>query len=54
VRSISGDVRQVAIDTPTYETAKFGAVPVVDAVATWDADGWPVLTTADEQQGAKR
>jgi arabinan endo-1,5-alpha-L-arabinosidase len=20
----------------------------------WDADGWPVLTTADEQQGAKR
>ncbi|CAN5134954.1 hypothetical protein BH11ACT1_BH11ACT1_08690 [soil metagenome] len=33
-----GDVLQVAIDAPTYETAKFGAVPVVDAVATWDAE----------------
>ena len=32
-----GDVLQVAIDAPLYETAKFGAVPVADAVATWDA-----------------
>ncbi len=31
-----GEVLQVAIDTPTYETAKFGDVPLADAVATRD------------------
>ncbi|GAA4970441.1 alpha-N-arabinofuranosidase [Actinoplanes utahensis] len=32
-----GDVLRVHIDTPTYETAKYGAAPLVDAVATHDA-----------------
>ena len=31
-----GDVLQVAIDVPTYETAKFGDAALVDAVATHD------------------
>ncbi len=30
-----GDVLRVAIDSPRYETAKFGYVPLVDAVATY-------------------
>ncbi|MGW6129528.1 arabinosylfuranosidase ArfA [Cellulomonas sp. NPDC055163] len=34
----SGEVLRVAIEAPTYETAKFGDVPVADAVATWDAE----------------
>jgi alpha-N-arabinofuranosidase len=29
-------VLQVVIKAPTYETTKFGKVPVVDAVATYD------------------
>jgi alpha-N-arabinofuranosidase len=33
-----GDVLRVAIDAPTYDTARFGAAPVADAVATWDAE----------------
>jgi alpha-N-arabinofuranosidase len=33
----AGEVLQVAIDSPTYETKQFGDVPVADAVATWDA-----------------
>jgi alpha-N-arabinofuranosidase len=35
-----GDVQQVAIEAPAYETAKFGEVPVVDAVATWNVARW--------------
>ncbi|HEY0188669.1 MAG TPA: alpha-N-arabinofuranosidase [Cellulomonas sp.] len=31
-----GDVLQVAVDAPDYETARFGDVPLVDAVATRD------------------
>jgi alpha-N-arabinofuranosidase len=37
-RYATGDVLQVAIDAPSYETAKFGDVPLVDAVATLDAE----------------
>jgi len=37
-RYAAGDVLQVAVDAPTYETAKFGEVPVVDAVATRDPE----------------
>lgn len=36
-RHASGDVLRVAFDdVPTYETARFGDVPVLDAVATYD------------------
>ncbi|MEV4346786.1 alpha-N-arabinofuranosidase [Actinoplanes sp. NPDC049596] len=31
-----GDVLDVVVDSPTYETKRFGPVPVVDAVATHD------------------
>ncbi|GIG30070.1 alpha-N-arabinofuranosidase [Cellulomonas marina] len=31
-----GEVLQVAVEAPTYETARFGDVPLLDAVATWD------------------
>ncbi len=31
-----GDVLRLHIDAPTYETAKYGAAPLVDAVATHD------------------
>jgi len=41
-----GDVLQVAIEAPRYETAKYGAVPVVDAVATWDAEAGAVALFA--------
>jgi len=33
-----GDVLAARIDVPTYETARYGDVPVVDAVATHDAE----------------
>src|SRR5690606_8975447 len=32
----TGDVLRLAVDAPTVETAKFGEVPVLDAVATPD------------------
>jgi len=35
-RLAAGDVLRVAIDVPNYETAAYGDVPVIDAVATWD------------------
>ena len=37
-RYARGDVLRVPVHAQTYETAKFGAVPLVDAVATHDAD----------------
>ena len=37
-RYATGEVLQVAIDAPTYETAKFGDAPLVDAVATRDPE----------------
>ena len=37
-RYAAGDVLQVAIESPTYETAKYGDAPVVDAVATRDPE----------------
>ena len=33
-----GTVLRLAINSPTYTTAKYGDVPVLDAVATYDAD----------------
>jgi alpha-N-arabinofuranosidase len=35
-RLARGDVLRVEIDAPTYETARFGEVPLLDAVATYD------------------
>ena len=32
-----GDVLRTAVESPLHETARFGAVASVDAVATWDA-----------------
>ena len=37
-RLAAGDVLQVGVDAPTYETAAHGDVPVVDATATWDGE----------------
>ncbi|WP_019137711.1 alpha-N-arabinofuranosidase [Cellulomonas massiliensis] len=51
-RYASGDVLQVAIDAPTYETARFGDVPLVDAVATRDeATGDVTLFAVNRSQG---
>jgi alpha-N-arabinofuranosidase len=33
-----GEVLRVEPSSPVYETARFGEVPVLDAVATWDAE----------------
>ena len=41
-----GDVLQVAVDVPTYETAKFGDAPLVDAVATHDPESGAVALLA--------
>ncbi|WP_062200356.1 arabinosylfuranosidase ArfA [Demequina salsinemoris] len=41
-----GEVLRVAIDSPTYETKKFGEVPLVDAVATHDAETGEVVVFA--------
>ncbi len=38
-RYASGDVLRPVIDAPTYETKRFGDVPLVDAVATNDDEG---------------
>jgi alpha-N-arabinofuranosidase len=38
-RFAHGDVLRLSIDAPTYETQRFGEVPLVDAVATHDDDG---------------
>ena len=37
-RLARGNVLRLAIDAPTYETARFGAVPLLDAVATHDPE----------------
>ncbi|WP_448062125.1 arabinosylfuranosidase ArfA [Cellulomonas hominis] len=41
-----GDVLRVAVDAPTYETAKFGDAALVDAVATHDAESGAVTVFA--------
>ena len=38
-RYARGDVLRLAIDAPSYETERFGEVPLVDAVATRDDAG---------------
>ena len=38
-RLARGEVLRVEVRCPTYETSRFGEVPVLDAVATHDADG---------------
>ncbi|MBG0560088.1 arabinosylfuranosidase ArfA [Actinoplanes aureus] len=46
-----GDVLEVAVETPTYETAKYGVADVVDAVATHDpATGDVVLFAVNRDQ----
>jgi alpha-N-arabinofuranosidase len=50
-RHANGDVLRVAIDAPTYETARFGEVPLVDAVATRD-DAGTVLFVVNRSLGA--
>jgi alpha-N-arabinofuranosidase len=37
-RHAAGDVLRPDLTAPTLDTAKHGTVPVLDAVATWDAD----------------
>ena len=37
-RHARGEVLQVAVEAPTYETAKYGDAALVDAVATWDPE----------------
>ena len=37
-RHAKGDVLQVVLESPTYETTRFGEVPLLDAVATFDAE----------------
>ncbi len=41
-RYAKGDVLRVPVHASTYETAKFGEVPLVDAVATHDAESGEV------------
>jgi alpha-N-arabinofuranosidase len=41
-RLARGEVLRVETHSPSYDTAKFGAVPVLDAVATHDADSGDV------------
>ena len=38
-RHAAGEVLRVAIDSPSYENERFGSSDLVDAVATWDAEG---------------
>jgi len=45
-RHASGEVLRVAIDAPTYDTAKFGESPVLDAVATHDPETGDVAVFA--------
>ena len=37
-RLAHGEVLQLALDSPTYPTEKYGDVAVLDATATWDAE----------------
>ncbi|GAA1257370.1 alpha-N-arabinofuranosidase [Pseudonocardia aurantiaca] len=37
-RHARGDVLRIEPDSPRYETARYGDVPVLDAVATWDEE----------------
>src|SRR5690606_12037461 len=37
-RLAQGEALELKLDSPTYETARYGEVPLVDAVATHDAD----------------
>ncbi|GGD45859.1 alpha-N-arabinofuranosidase [Microbacterium faecale] len=45
-RHAAGEVLRLAIDAPTQETAKFGAVPVIDAVATHDPASGDIVVFA--------
>ncbi|KQY24195.1 alpha-L-arabinofuranosidase [Cellulomonas sp. Root485] len=45
-RYAKGDVLQVAVEAPTYETAKYGDAALVDAVATRDAETGDVAVFA--------
>ncbi|MGW2092233.1 arabinosylfuranosidase ArfA [Promicromonospora sukumoe] len=45
-RHAAGEVLRLAVDAPVQETAKFGPVPVLDAVATHDADTGGVVVLA--------
>jgi alpha-N-arabinofuranosidase len=45
-RHAAGEVLRLAIDSPVHETAKFGDVDVLDAVATHDAESGDVVVFA--------
>ncbi|MFI2364123.1 alpha-N-arabinofuranosidase [Promicromonospora sp. NPDC019610] len=45
-RHAAGEVLRLAVDAPVQETAKFGPVPVLDAVATHDAETGAVVVLA--------
>jgi alpha-N-arabinofuranosidase len=45
-RHAAGEVLRLAVDAPVQETAKFGPVPVIDAVATHDTETGGVVVLA--------
>lgn len=45
-RHAAGEVLRLAVDAPTHDTARFGEVPVLDAVATHDAATGDVVVFA--------
>ncbi|GAB2503724.1 alpha-N-arabinofuranosidase [Promicromonospora xylanilytica] len=45
-RHAAGEVLRLAVDAPVQETAKFGPVPVLDAVATHDTESGGVVVLA--------
>lgn len=45
-RHAAGEVLRLAVDAPVQETAKFGPVPVLDAVATHDPESGAVVLLA--------
>jgi alpha-N-arabinofuranosidase len=52
-RYARGDVLRVEASSPRYETARYGDVPVLDTVATWDEDAGEVTVFAvnrDQEQ----
>ncbi|MET0418813.1 MAG: alpha-L-arabinofuranosidase C-terminal domain-containing protein, partial [Actinoplanes sp.] len=48
-RLARGTVLRVALDSPVQETAKFGEVPIVDAVATHSPDGLAIFAVNRDQ-----
>ncbi|WP_433062957.1 alpha-N-arabinofuranosidase [Dactylosporangium sp. CS-033363] len=52
-RLARGEVLRVAMDSPDYDTARYGRVPVLDAVATHDRDAGEVAVFAVNRDRAR-